>query len=521
MPAPGHPLRIDSLPFGATFFFCLFFRPAVTIASAEIPSPRQLSAALSLQGRLRALMATPEFEAKHPRDEDGQFTEAGGGGGGGGDEGGDTVVHLDTGLGLEQESHIQKLTVSGEGGAAVDPTIREIAINKVDRDKGWTGRKTVVVTAAELRRHKEKAARAEKEFREHEKQKAAARAAKGLLAEPSTDVLEVKFRNDLYDIVHRVAREKPDGRWRNDREIIEAAVAAVGDDQTLAKTKAKMFKKRFRADFRGKLTPDAIRARLRYDIEGIREYNGGAGPRFPSEAERMKANAELDKKQADSGPAPPPPPPPPTSLREAAARAHARNKQSDSDAPAAQPSPPPPAEKSLPQLHNSIPLAMQNRMTERMRELMPNFRPNAEGLNYLIKRTAESAGLGRLPAPVAEAVSDVLKKIATTPKDEGGIGVGHWLKGPSSPPPRPPPSGQGGGSGSGGDRASPKAVSYAQALIRRVRNAPALENHPMSPDGLADKLESMLDRSSDGRYGSYGRRAVSSVIDEAKYALED
>ena len=49
-------------------------------ASLEIPTPRQYARAVDAASRLAALKATPEFESKHPRDDDGKFAEGAGGG---------------------------------------------------------------------------------------------------------------------------------------------------------------------------------------------------------------------------------------------------------------------------------------------------------------------------------------------------------------------------------------------------------------------------------------------------------
>ena len=86
-------------------------------ASAEIPSPRQLSAALSLRGRIHALIATPEFEAKHPRDEDGQFTEGSGGGGklpGLDDNGRFDIAALDKHIESASRSELQAILSTAE-----------------------------------------------------------------------------------------------------------------------------------------------------------------------------------------------------------------------------------------------------------------------------------------------------------------------------------------------------------------------------------------------------------------------
>ena len=61
-------------------------RAMASLASLAIPTTRQYAAAIDAAARLaalKALKATPEFEAKHSRDEDGKFTETSGGSGAG------------------------------------------------------------------------------------------------------------------------------------------------------------------------------------------------------------------------------------------------------------------------------------------------------------------------------------------------------------------------------------------------------------------------------------------------------
>lgn len=287
--------------------------------SAEIPSPRQLSAAISLYGRLRALMATPEFEAKHPRDEDGQFTETDGGGGGGG------RITLHKLMGMEMGEARHKLSVEDEAGNAVsDPMILEIAKSKAGPQHTWNDSTTVDVTAADIEKWKDARAEEEREGRERDREREAAaraeRTADGIMAAEPHQYMMPRFRSQFGALVHRLAFQKnADGLLKSNDQIAKEMIESYGDDKQILAARPKMFTRQFRADYRGKLTPDVIRAKLVHDaLEDLRGDFGGQGHVLAKARATAKAEAEATRGL-------PPRPPKDAPMHEVAAWMRARN----------------------------------------------------------------------------------------------------------------------------------------------------------------------------------------------------
>ena len=164
-----------------------------------------------------------------------------------------------------------------------------------------------------------------------------------------------------------------------------------------------------------------------------------------------------------------------------------------------------------------------------MGEYVGNFRPNPQGLGNLIDKTLREYTRAHGPLPVnvyATELQDSLRDYAKRPKEDGGLGIGHWMEG-KSPPPFPSRGrgtgyggrgggrGTSGGGGSGSGMATSRQVSYANDLIAKLRRA-HLGSSSRSGGQVADDLEARMDRASTGRAGEYqGEHRKDEGLDEA------